>query len=382
MVVIAAPGPPGASPPPLFGVLFNLGRKIATLRVERYEWWTLGATCVHEVVDDSHRHLVGKWYMTLSSAAQNVHQTVCGSQTDCMVAVHLYLTPKDKLHVFKLADANSKTLRHDPRAIAHIDTHVHSHPGDVGGGDWLELGKARPFIPWGMPRKEARQSCRWNTTVPPTEAAIDPSASRSIRLPVWERDRDRHSLGASSSGRSDDGGADDERKKKKRRKRPAKIPRVQGACVWMTAMGEPPVGYLIRSIFEDPGDAARPHSTHLYLERLEPNPPPPAWVKLSDVSNFDEELLKIYGEQRMMIEAKGAWKETVAMVKRGLLQRILLLRQQEQVWTAEEVWQERMRMWGEPCPLSEEEATEWLSSQMKPDTEGAEQAAKRRRVEQ
>ena len=38
---------------------------------------------------------------------------------------------------------------------------------------------------------------------------------------------------------------------------------------------------------------------------------------------------------------------------------------------------ERMRMWGEPCPLSEEEATEWLSSQMKPDTEGTEQAAKR-----
>ena len=147
MVVIAAPGSPGASPPPLFGALFNLERKIATLRVEKYAWWSLGATCVHEVVDGSHQHLVGKWFATMSSAAQQVHEAIIGDQTDYLLAVRLYLTPKDKLDVFKLADTHSKTSRHDPRAIAHIDTHVQSHPGDVGGGVWLELGPS--FHPMG-----------------------------------------------------------------------------------------------------------------------------------------------------------------------------------------------------------------------------------------
>ena len=79
--------------PPLFGILHdNDGAPIATLRIEDYHLWSLGATCVHAVTSLAHKHLEGKWFSSLAAASQLVYGKVCGqSRTVYMQTVRLYL---------------------------------------------------------------------------------------------------------------------------------------------------------------------------------------------------------------------------------------------------------------------------------------------------
>ena len=140
-------------------------------------------------------------------------------------------------------------------------------------------------------------------------------------LPDWERKRDAQ---RASAGVPDDQGLSQH--DQKRKKRPAKIPRTKGACVWDgNAMGLPPVAFVIRDVWEDKGDATRAASTSLYVESLESERTWRTWRRTSEVSNFDEQLRMIYGERRGMLTERGLWSETVAMVKRALFHRLLLL---------------------------------------------------------
>ena len=125
-------------------------------------------------------------------------------------------------------------------------------------------------------------------------------------------------------------------------------------------MGEPPTAFVIRQVYEDHGDATRPASVSLYLESLGREPQPPVWRRPAQVVNFDEELPRIF-EQRRALEERGHWADTAAMVKRALMHRLLLLPQ----LTAAEVWTRRMKMHGEPCPLTEDEAAEWRSARQR-----------------
>ena len=63
--------------PPLFGILHHDGAPIATLRIEDYHWWSLGATCVHAVPSLVHKHLEGKWFSSLAAASQHVYGEIC-----------------------------------------------------------------------------------------------------------------------------------------------------------------------------------------------------------------------------------------------------------------------------------------------------------------
>eukprot|EP00966_Prymnesium_polylepis_P317542 7336257-Prymnesium_polylepis.3 len=67
--------------PALFGVLHAGEEPIATLRIHAYSWWTLGATCIHSVASSGHERLVGKWFVSLASAAQHGYQSAGFGQT-------------------------------------------------------------------------------------------------------------------------------------------------------------------------------------------------------------------------------------------------------------------------------------------------------------
>ena len=56
-----------------------------------------------------------------------------------------------------------------------------------------------------------------------------------------------------------------------------------------------------------------------------------------------------------MLEERGLWEETAAMIKRALMHRLLLYPE----LTAGEVWTRRMWMHDVPCPVTEEEAADW-----------------------
>jgi hypothetical protein len=319
--------------PPLFGVLHHDNVAVATLRVEEYSWWTLGATCVHSVVSIFHKHLEGRWFPSLAAAAQLVHQEIFdGMRTEYMQTVWLWV--RGSLADIILGDAHD--ISRDSLALAHINSRVVSLPSKVGDGHWLPVGKGRPYIPHDMPSDEARNARVWASYTPSRQEASDRQSEADVSARAH----------AAPPGK---------RRKKRRRKPPTE----RGAVVWDgDATSVPPVALVIIDVRVDPGDERRPCATLLHLQSLEPEPPPPFWKRTTDVCNFDEQLPVIYRERRMLLEAHDRWEQTVATVKRAMLQRLLAAPR----LAMSELWSRRLAMGDEPCPVTDQEAVEWVQA--------------------
>ena len=80
----------------------------------------------------------------------------------------------------------------------------------------------------------------------------------------------------------------------------------------------------------------------------------------------------------MLLEAEGVWDQTIAHVKRALLQRLAGLRGPV---TMSDMWTRRtlLAMGDEPCPVTDEEAAEWLATR-RVEAERTEESARRARV--
>ena len=72
----------------------------------------------------------------------------------------------------------------------------------------------------------------------------------------------------------------------------------------------------------------------------------------------------IYGERRALLTERGVWDATAAMVRRAFMDRLLTLPD----LSASHVWRLRMKMADFPCPVTEEEATEWRRTRAAPST--------------
>ena len=369
VVVVPAAAPINAAgAAPLFGVLHVHGVPTVTLRIQYYSWWKLGRTCVHGVMSSDHEHLVGKWFDSLAAAAQHCHHAIAGSPTDYMRTVKLPL--RDKLPSIITDSPMDRMLgeyqpSRDPWAVAHADARVQQAGDLTTAGELAEIGKCRPFIPPGMHRIDALDRRYW-VQFRAKESSGGPSGTMRSRphslegrreepaLPMWERKRDEQQALASQSH-----DAGHHRKKRHRR---AKIPLLKGACVWEgNADGVPPVAFVIREIWEDKGDETRAGSVSLYLESLEPDARR-IWRQPHEVSNFDAALPTIYGERRALLTERGVWDATAEMVRRAFMDRLLTLPD----LSASHVWRLRMKMTDFPCPVTEEEATEWRRAHAAP----------------
>jgi hypothetical protein len=331
----------GPRRPALFGVLHHDEVAVATLRVVEYNWWTLGATCVHSVVSVVHKHLEGRWFPSLAAAASLVHQEIFdGRSTEYMETVRLWV--RGNLAGMLLGDTDD--ISRDSLALAHISSRVESHPSKFGHGHWLPVGKGRPYIPHDMSPDEARNPRVWASYNPsPKESADIPQRTAVARCRHQEADV---SAGATTAPPT----------KRKRQKRRRKPPTERGAVVWDgDAMNVPPVALVIIDVREDPGDERRQCSTWLHLESLEPAPRR-LWKRTADVCNFDEQLPVIYQERRMLLEGRNLWEQTVAMVKRAMLQRLLMAPH----LTMAELWSRRLAMGDELCPVTDQEAVAWV----------------------
>ena len=346
VVLLPVEGYP-ASRPPLFGILHHDGAPIATFRIEDYHLWSLGATCVHGVTSRAHKHLEGKWFSSLAAASQHVYGKICGqSRTVYMRTVRLYLRG-DIPDIIVNSPFDIKIRAHEPLAHAHVAARVESCPSDVGGGRWLPIGKGRPFIPHTMQRSAALNPSLWASYDPPQKQPGDgPSAE---------------GRGAESSRVRDDEEEPPSKRQRKSKKGRRKPDTEVGAVVWDgRAMDLPPVALVVREVLEDPGDATRPCATFLVLESLE-SEPRRLRRRTSEVSNFDVQLRMIYQDRRMLLEAEGLWAQTVAQVKRALLQRQVRLRvpvTMSDMWTGRTL----LAMGNEPCPVTDEAAAEWLAA--------------------
>ena len=63
----------------------------------------------------------------------------------------------------------------------------------------------------------------------------------------------------------------------------------------------------------------------------------------------------------MLLEAEGLWPQTVAVVRLALLQRLLTTKAHQtmsQLWTRPN----GLKMDDVPCPVTDEEAAEWLAA--------------------
>ena len=129
------------------------------------------------------------------------------------------------------------------------------------------------------------------------------------------------------------------------------------------AMSIPPSALVLLEKHEDPGDLTRPYSTpSLFVETLEAAPRR-FWRNVSEVCSFDQQLPLIYRERRQLLEHHGMWEQTVEVVRRAMLQRLLEAKQlsmgpAKQV-SMGELWARRLAMGEEPCPVTDREADEW-----------------------
>lgn len=355
MVVVehAAPVASGTPPPPILGILFGRGKPIVTLLVQEYSWWKLGSTRVQSVASKDHKQLVGKWFPSLAAASQHCSHTITGAPSEYMRTVKVPFLPQVP-HIIATAPARCTLSTfepvYDPWATAHVDTHVHQPIELTGDECMVEIGRCRPFIPLGMPRLAALEREHW-AHLRPAEGGGDASARDMERpWPICKVKRDAKDLLAvdqPAEGPSVGRG--------KRPKRNAKVPLQKGACVWEGKPAVvPPVALVIEDVWEDPGDAAHECTKWLYLKSLD-GKERRVWRRIPEVSNFDEELPKMYGERRAMLVEHGAWADTAGMVRLGLLHRLLLTPD----LTAAEIWSRRMKMKEEPCPVTEEEAADW-----------------------
>ena len=60
----------------------------------------------------------------------------------------------------------------------------------------------------------------------------------------------------------------------------------------------------------------------------------------------------------MLLEAHDRWEQTVATVKRAMLQRLLAAPR----LAMSELWSRRLAMGDEPCPVTDQEAVEWVQA--------------------
>ncbi len=345
--------PTSTGRPPLFGILHHDGVPIATIRVDEYNWWTIGASVIYSVVSLVHKHLEGKWFANLRAAAQFVNAQICNVRTDCLRSVHLYLRG-DLPDMIVDAPEGIKILAHQALAHAHVSARVQSYPSEVGDGRWLPIGKARPFIPPEMPRSAALNPSVWASFTPHRETASHAAAAAAESGDALAagggegiaRKRDDH----------DECAVPRKKKKKQRRKPNTEV----GGVVWDgDATSTPPVPLVVREVYDDAGDATRSCSTVAVLETFDPEPRRLS-RRPSEVSNFDVQLRMIYSERRRLLQEKGLWDETIAMLRPALLQRLLATKHlaMSGLWSRPNF----LAMGDEPCPVTDEEAAGWLAA--------------------
>ena len=374
-MVVVEPHVASSSPPPLFGILHNAGDPIATLRVEEYSWWTLGATCVDSVVSLLHKHLEGRWFSSLSAAAQHVHQTVCeGKRTVPMRAVQLYVRGERARSGSDLAQAildaaeDARALAHESLAHAHADCRVQSFATKVPGAWNLPIGKGRPYIPHDLSRESALNASVWASYTPSIKTVEEEVAASDSTSTAVAVDPAAARLNSGGGGESGEASGTSLQRRKRKREKFRKPCTQRGGVVWEDrAMGVPPVALVVLDVYEDPGNATREYSTSLHVESLEADPRR-MWKCTREVSNFDQQLRVIYTERRALLEARGVWEQTVAMVKRGILQRLLL--EAHRGLTMSQLWERPgwLAMGEEPCPVSDPEAAKWLAARRRADS--------------
>ena len=322
---------------------------------------------VHAVTSLVHKHLEGEYHPSLASAAQHVSQKINGVRTDYLRTTRLYLdqpVPTDIL----TADPTQKIFAHSRLARLHFETRVQSlRITEAGSGPSLPIGLGRPFIPPDMMEANALNPSVWASYTPSIrggpsairQAAIG-STSTTITVPADRQLHEPHQKLARPRAPDVDaaeGDPGEESSCKRRRKKRHRKPRTEpGAVVWDgDASSVPPVPLIVLRAHEDPGDRWRPKSTSLWLESLETQPRQ-IWRDTSVVSSFDEELPRVYTERRLLLESEGVWERTVEMVKRALCHRLLASRD----LTMSELWTRRLGMGSEPCPVTDQEAAEWM----------------------
>ena len=336
-MVVLVPRPPSTDRPPLYGILHHEGDAIATLRVEEYSWWTLGRTCVHSIVGLTHKDLEGKYCRTLAEAAQLVHSKICGGHTDIMRSVYLYVRG-DLASQIQGVVRDTRIFAHEPLARAHVNSRVQSYPSEVGGGRWLPLGAGRPYIPHTMSASDALNPSVWASYRPPPASSSQGPPAPGENLDIMPHELRRR------------------RPKKKQNRKPCLE---LGALVWEgDATSAAPVALVVCDKKDDPGDVTRVWSTQIEVESLEPKRRR-FWKNVLEVFNFDQHLHRIYKERRPLLEALGKWDETVDAVKRAVLHRV---GQSTTAQSVGEVWVRWCGMGDEPCPVTDEEAAEWLLS--------------------
>jgi hypothetical protein len=365
-MVVVLPDNVATRRPPLYGILHHNGTPIATLRIEDFWGWHLGSTCVHDVAPLAHKHLVGNWHTSLASAAQEVSHAVCGTSTDHMRTVRLFLRGQIAECIMQ-APHGLKIRANEPLAHAHFVARVHSYPDCTGNGTWIDIGLARPFIPHDMTWEAAMDPQIWRSYTP---SWSDRRAGSSSKLPLPPPPPPPPPPTTTTGGarpppppppppppqsfrgdanNSSEGGSRSRKKKKCRQ-----VPIKKGIVLWENdSRVIPPKAYVVIDVWEDPGDVRRSHSTSLWVESLEPTPQPPTWKPASELANFDEAVRKIYRERRAVLEARGVWAETIAVVKRALLRRVASTPRMH----VTEFWTSKLGI-DEPCPVSEEEAAE------------------------
>jgi hypothetical protein len=364
IMVVIVPDATSLHRPPIFGFLCHEGVACATLRVEEYNWWTLGSTCIQSVASLAHKHLEGEYHPSLAAAAQRVSHCVNGVRTAYMQSVRIYVDKPVPTNLLN-ASLTEKISANSSLARLHFETRVRSLPTMDGGAPSMAIGLGRPFIPHEMTEQAALNPSVWSSYRPPPSRAPEsdasaPSASvdEQRTAPITRRDRDAP-VGMPDRDAPDDlegEGGSRKRRKKKRRRKPRTEP---GAVVWDgDASSVPPVPLIVLRAHEDPGDRWHAKSTSLWVESLDPTADPTHFWRdcPSAISSFDEELPRIYTERRMLLEFKGEWERTVAMVRRALLQRLLASRE----LTMSELWTRRLEMGSEPCPVPNLEAEEWV----------------------
>ena len=362
-MVVIVPDATSFNRPPIFGFLCHEGVTCATLRVEEYNWWTLGSTCIQSVTSLAHKHLEGEYHPSLAAAAQRVSHCVNGVRTAYMQSVRIYVDKPVPTNLLN-ASLTEKISANSSLARLHFETRVRSLPTMDGDAPSMAIGLGRPFIPHEMTEQAALNPSVWSSYRPPSSRAPESDASTAsapveqCTAPIARRERDAP-VGMPDRDAPDDlegEGGSRKRRKRNRRRKPRTEP---GAVVWDgDASSVPPVPLIVLRAHEDPGDRWHAKSTSLWVESLDPTAAPTHFWRdcPSAISSFDEELPRIYTERRMLLEFKGEWERTVAMVRRALLQRLLASKE----LTMSELWTRRLDMGSEPCPVPNLEAEEWL----------------------
>lgn len=322
-------------PPPLFCSFHHQDEIVATFVVPQYSWWAFGPTVVLKM-PPGYQALVGQEFPTLAAAAAQVHELIFGTTPNYLHSLMIYLTGRLDPEV-TVAQFGEKIRPHSKLARAHVISHVTCHESDVGEGRWLELGKGQPYIPHAVPIATALSSHLWNQR--PKAVVPRPFSRGDTVTGVAD--------GTAASAKNSDGAAASSRKKRRR------MPSTQvGAVLWeRDAKGAPPVAYVLKGVTLQPGPSL------LELESLAAGRER-VWLTTAEVSPFDEFLPRIWNERREELVRLGAWDQTCAMVKQGLLHRQILARSN----TVQQIWQHVM---GEmPCPLTEAEIADWMRSRM------------------